>query len=872
MQIPPIRPFLSCLFLCSLILSLWWGQVPLLAQSPKPTYLVQQGVEQYQQGNYTEAIASWEQALNLQDTQNNLNNQAIIQENLARTYQKIGQTEQEIDYWEKAISNYQQVDNIKQVGRLLTEQAQAYSRLGQQKKAITLLCHEQISSTELICNPKSALEIAKTYQDIEGEIAVLGSLGEVYRLLGNYEAAIYILEKEALSKFKNIENSHYRAAILNSLGNVYFAQGKRWQTQAISAEVRNATNTAEKFRNQANKNSQLALSNYQTALQLTQKSQNLSEELKTLLNLIKLSQEFPNLVSVDNPQEQALNLLKKIPNSSAKVYAAINLAMTSPLSECPITTSLSNSQFETTLKQAVYNAKQLKSPRTESFALGSLGHFYECHEQYKDALKETKSALWLAEQNRVADDSLYLWEWQTGRILEKLGQQQEAIAAYERAYSILESLRSDILTANRDLQFDFRDTIEPLYRQLVQLILDQEISPSNNSSNNLSQPILKGLQTLDSLKLAELQNYLGDDCILTTTNEEGIEQTLVSQIFNKLENIGNDTALIIPIIFPDRMAVLLNLPQQRIRVNWFDIEQEQLIAELESFWRELQSFYDLTESFKTSSQKFYDLLIRPFESDLTSAQIKTLVFILDGHLRNIPMAALHDGQQFLIEKYAIATTPSLTLTALSPSNLSNSSVLAVGVAEESKIEEERYPALPNVESELKKVYTNFPDSKLLLNQEFTRQNLQKEFQQTTYPIIHIATHGKFGTIPEDSFLVTGNNQKLTITELEEDIRRFNQNSNLLELLTLTACQTAVGDDRTTLGLAGITVQAGVKSTLASLWFINDVYTEALVTEFYSYIKKGMSKAEALQEAQKSLIEKGTHPAIWSPFILIGNWL
>ena len=342
--------------------------------------------------------------------------------------------------------------------------------------------------------------------------------------------------------------------------------------------------------------------------------------------------------------------------------------------------------------------------------------------------------------------------------------------------------------------------------------------------------------------------------------------------FDKLENIGNDTALIIPIIFPDRLAVLLSLPQEKLKVHWINITENQLTQDLELLWQDLQSFYDLSQSFKTSAQKFYNLLIRPFETDLDSAQIKTLVFILDGNLRNIPMAALYDGEQFLIEKYAITTTPSLTLTTLSSSNLSDSSVLAVGVAKESNIAQERYPALPNVETELKRISASFPDSKLLLNEDFTRPNLQQEFQATTYPIIHIATHGKFGTIPEDSFLVIGNNQKLTITDLEQDIRNFNENYDLLELLTLTACQTAIGDDRTTLGLAGITVQAGVKSTLASLWFIRDDYSKILITEFYDNLKTGMSKVEALQNAQKNLIKQGIHAGIWSPFILIGNWL
>ena len=865
----PNRLLLSFLFFCSLIVSLWWGQVPLFAQYPKATDLVYQGVEYYQQGNYTKAISAWKQALNLQDTQNNIKSQALIHENIARAYQTIGKTEQEIDSWEKAINNYQQIQDIRQLGRLLTEQAQAYSRLGQQEKAITRLCNNLIDSTELSCSEQSAISIAKNYQDLEGEIAALGSLGEAYRLMGKYETAIRILEKEALSQIENLENSTYHAAILNSLGNVYLAQALRWQTQADSALVRNANNTADNFKYNADQASRLALSSYQKALRITRRTENLAEELQTLIKLIRFSQQFPALNSIETLYKEALALLQKVPNSSRKIYSAINLAITSPLNQCPLNNSLPNSQIKITLEQAAENASSLQNSRTESFALGSLGHYYECQKQYEKALEYTESALWLAEQNRVANDSLYLWEWQKGRIIEKQGQKQQAITVYERAYNTLETIRSDILTSNRDFQFDFRDTIEPLYRQLIQLVLEQDVQPSHK----LSQPIIKGLQILNSLKIAELQNYLGNDCIFTTnTNANEIRQTLSSQISDRLENIRNDTAIVIPILFQHRIGVVLSLPKQEIRVNWIDKEKENLTTDLEIFWKDLQSFYDLTETYKSSSKKLYDLLLQPFETDLNPAKIKNLVFILDGSLRNIPMAALYDGQQYLIEKYAISTVPSITLIEPSVVDHINSSILAMGVAEASNIEDELYTALPNVKSELKQIQATFPNSKQLLNQEFTRENLQQQFQQKAYPIIHIATHGKFGTIPEDSFLVLGNSTKLTITELEEDIRRFNQNSDLLKLLTLTACQTAVGDDRTTLGLAGISIQAGVKSTLASLWYISDAYTESLMTEFYNNLKMGMGKAEALQQAQIVLIKQGTHPAIWSPFVLIGNWL
>lgn len=268
------------------------------------------------------------------------------------------------------------------------------------------------------------------------------------------------------------------------------------------------------------------------------------------------------------------------------------------------------------------------------------------------------------------------------------------------------------------------------------------------------------------------------------------------------------------------------------------------------------------------------MIIRPFADDLVRAKIKTIVFIQDGLLRSVPMAALHDGEEFLVEKYAIATTPGLHLTFPKPQNFQGLWMLALGLTEAATVDGEKFKALENVADEVNQVTKLFPGSKKLFNKQFTDEGLNQELKQANYLMIHIATHGQFGTIPEDSFLVTGNNKKITITQLESDIRRFSGGLEPMELLVLTACQTGVGDDRATLGMAGITVQAGVRSALASLWYINYDFTKELVVKFYENLRSQMSKAEALKEAQKALINqnKKIHPAQWAPFILIGNWL
>jgi len=255
------------------------------------------------------------------------------------------------------------------------------------------------------------------------------------------------------------------------------------------------------------------------------------------------------------------------------------------------------------------------------------------------------------------------------------------------------------------------------------------------------------------------------------------------------------------------------------------------------------------------------------------------VFVQDDILRSVPMSALHDGNQFLIQRYAIAYTPSLQLTSLNPLAVQGLRALAVGLTTESPAASDAgfFAALNHVEAEISAVKTELPDSVTLTGSEFRLQKLEQTLDAADFPILHIATHGIFGTESDDTFLVTGDvpANKLTLTGLDRLLRRVKPDRPV-ELLVLTACTTAVGDDRAALGLAGVAAQAGVRSVLASLWFVNDNATSQLIKTFYASLKTPqVSKARALQQAQIQLIEAAgefSRPAYWAPFVLIGNWL
>ncbi|MEC4813513.1 MAG: CHAT domain-containing protein [Scytonema sp. PMC 1069.18] len=884
------RYFLRILFLCSLIFCVWLSHIPFStgqvvnAQTPDASKLVQQGVERYQTGDWTGAIKLWETALSTYEKTKNLPDKAIVWENLARTYPEIGEMQQSLTHWDKVVAYYRQVGDIKQLGRSLTEQAQVYNNIGQPQKAIALLCNSDIDNN---CTSGSALFMARTVKDEEGEAAALGSLGDTYRLRGDYKDAIEKL-KLSLKLAQKLRKPAYLVSATNSLGNAHNSLALfNYRRVDLASESGDTANAPAKFREIAKKEDANALSYFQQSLELARNNKDVRGEMQVLRSLIPVYYRTNNITSATTTLQQSINLLERLPSDRTRVYATIDLVRLLPGVTQDGTTNFSciNKNYpalaESLLNQAVNIAENIKDFRAKSFAQGQLGHLYECRKQYAKALEITEQARWSAEQGLKARDSLYLWEWQTGRILKAVGKKTEAISAYERAIDTLDSIRQNILTADRDVQFDFRDTIEPIYRNLVELRLSLEPpekvanksmpSKKNGDKNDNFGSVLK---TIDSLKLAELQNFFGNECIINALRE--LEVVSVAD---------QTTAVFSTVILEDKTAVILSLPKGK-KYNWYNTSRENLVAEINEFRRGLQRF---RKNYNTEPGKhIYDWMIAPFAEDLNSSGIKTLVFIHDGILRSVPMAALYDskGKKFLIEEYAIATTPSLSLTDPKPMNRKNLRVLALGLSEPSVVDGVPFPPLNYVEQEIAGVQQQIPGKKLS-NDEFTSDRLKQELSQEVYPIIHLATHGKFGTDPEDTFIVMGNkndkgeNQTLTFYELDRLIRSVTRNTEPMELLTLTACETAVGNDRSALGLAGIAIQAGAKSALASLWAINDAATAQFATDFYTKLlsDSSMSKAEVLQAVQLEFIHgkalegrQYTHPAYWSPFVLIGNWL
>jgi CHAT domain-containing protein len=857
--------FLTALLFCVLLNCL--PNATVSAQSSSAEQLVQQGIEQYEAGKYAEAIERWQTALSQPLTPSA---QAVVHQNLAQAYRRMGKLDRAITQWEQAVEIYRSQPkgqaSLKALVQVQIEQAQAFNDLGQHERSVTLL--------------QSTVALARQIADPKLEAAAQGSLGNAYWSLGEYESAL-VAQQASLTLARKLQEPTYVSNALNNLGNVYASRVERNRYRLEAARLEGDIAAENELSKAVANDTQAALQVYEQGVEQSRSLGGLAEA-RALLNLNRLLESLAgnNTASVkDNDtianRNRALALIQPQPDSQDKASLLIGVA--NSLIRTAERDKHSNlQQAAALLQEALRVARAIDDRRTESFALGSLGRLYELQNDYTTALQITRQAQFSAQQISAAD-SLYRWYWQLGRVLKARGDTEAAIRAYEQAIATLQSIRGDIIAANQDLQFDFRDSVEPIYRELITLLFDRgepvashsQLKAQAKTEPGTTDPktIQKVLDTLELLKLAELQNFFGDDCVQVA--QAIVEQEQATLSGTELGKVSPNTAVVYSVVLDDRTELILRHPDNTVTSYRVNLGAKQLQAEVDT----LRSLLErrATDEYLPQAQLLYNLLIAPLEPSLATIQANTVVFIHDGVLRKVPMAALHDGKQFLVQKYAIAVTPSLSLTTRQAFDHSQLQALILGLT----VEQPPFAALENVATETD-IVQRILGGVELLDQKFTLVDVQTQLQRNTYPVVHMATHGKFGADAESTFLL-GYESRITIRQLDTALRN-RRGLQPVELLTLSACQTAAGDNRSALGIAGVAVRAGVKSALASLWFINDEATVPLIEAFYTQLRQpGTSKAEALRQAQLQLLTSPdyrdyNHPAVWSPFILIGNWL
>lgn len=797
-----------------------------------------------------------------------------------------GQAAAALKTWQAATKNYRQLSNPEGVTGSLINESLALQALGLNIRACDTLtlalklenwvCQNP-NGTQPLTSVQSQQRLDTSLQkQIHSPVTVIGlrNLGDVLRLLGKPNESEITLQK-ALAMASSLTPALNDGELLLSLGNtertLYNQAKNRYQLTDEPIAKETALKTAQA-------KAEKALVLYQQALnpaKVNQKSTILQAQLNCLSLFLELGQpvisdsqwglstsktlqptnkyliqpflaqllaaQFTQLPAIESVYAR-LNLA----NSLIQISQIENLAPALLLKEKrPLDIGLKLAQT------AWQVAQRLDNRRAESYALGTISKIYFKLNQATRGRQYLEKALASA-QSVQAWDIAYQWQQLLGQMYKLSGDLDKATEAYAAAISSLDQVRGNILSVNLDTQFSFKEKVEPVYREYMELIL-----------SNVSPDLEQVIKLNEQMQLAELENFL--ECgKLNSISLTELQNSTATPATVYLIDLGQQVEVIVrssqqPL---HRHSLATNLVRKDVNAI-LDIIQDERFNE------------NPPSEFLIYSQALYSQLITPIKKYLPPSG--TLLFVLDRYFQNLPVAILHDGDNYLLKNYSISIALSSQIYKPKAMKLQQVEALIAGISKKSPSFNspnalKNLTSLPEVETEIADIKKNIKSTVELLNDEFTSQRFEQEIGKNTFPIVHITTHGQFSSAPEQTVLLAWD-KAIDVRQLNFLLKNRGS-QGAIELLVLSACQTAKGDRRSALGIAGVATQAGAQSTLATLWLVNAESTAQLMGEFYQGLNNGMSKAEALRQAQLKLLShpKFQHPYYWSGFILVGTWL
>ncbi len=802
--------------------------------------LLTQGRELYRQGRLTEAANVWQTAAKQYQIQGDTLNSALSYSYLSLAQQELQQ-----------LSNSQQSIN-KALELLKTAKPAADAIIWAQ--VLNTQAGLQLHTGKAQAAVESWQQAQKYYSlagDKEGSLGTQINQAQALQSLGFYRRSRKQLEA-INQKLLLMPDSEIKVTGLRSLGVTLQSMGISQESQDVliqgfeTAKKIKADNQISSILQTLGKTA-VDLENPDDALLFFEEAEkaasNPQDKLQSRLKRFKLFADYGINNYATSLAPQLYQQLNELPPSRTSLYSRINfIAAFNKLENSKQLIPLND--LGKMLAKTVKEARQIEDYLAEAYALKQWGEFYRFTGQFSEAEKLTQQSLDIARQLQ-SEDIIAQAAWELGRLHKQQNKNKQAIANYTEAVNSLKAIRTDLVAVNSDVQFSFRESVEPVYRELVGLLLEGK--PAQDD-------LVQARDLIESLQVAELDNFLREACL------DKAEQ---------IDKIDATATVVYPIILEDRLAIIYSKAGQPLSysiTNKSNQEVEQTLRQLSAALNPVSDVRDRNRL----SQQVYNWLITPIESQPNLKDTKTLVFVLDGLLRNIPMSALYDGQQYLIEKYAVTLSPGLQLMQGTSLKSNNIKAVVAGISEARA----GFSSLPAVKTEVKQISEKVSSASTLLNENLTEASLAKKVKNGSANVVHLATHGQFSSRLDDTFLLTWDGQ-INIKELSELLRnRQSRQSQNIDLLVLSACDTAAGDNRAVLGLAGLAIKSGARSTIASLWPVKDQATVTLMNSFYeNLLKPGTTKAEALRQAQIEIMQKTDfqEPFFWSAFVLVGNW-
>lgn len=840
------------------------------------------------QGEYSQALESHQQALTIRQSIGDRIGEGITLGNIGLVYWNWGRYPQALEYYQQALAVSRDIGDRPGEGYILSSIGGVYYTQGQYSKALE--------------SYQQALAMRKEIGDKAGIGSTLNSIGGVYYSLGQYPQALDFYQ-QALAIRREIGDKAGEGTTLNNIGLVYDLQGQNTQAlefyqQALTIRQDigdksgegNTLNNIGLIYNLLNQNTQ-ALEIFKRSLAIRQEIGDKAGEGTTLNNLGLIYENTSQYPQALESYQQALGIFQAIGNRAGERQTLSNLG------------NLLSKQNQPELAIVFY--KQSINV-TEAIRRDLQPLSREQKASYTQTVADSYRALadLLLQENRVLEaqqvlDLLKVQELddylrnvrgneQTAQGIELLPQEQQILENYTAIQ-------------NKALQ---------LGNELTQL---RQIPAVNRTQAQVQR--IAELEQIQQGVRQEFNDFIRSPEVVTrvqqlnqTSSGQNLDLPNLNRLQRSLRQIKPNAVILYPLILKDRIELVLVTPDGLPIHRPVPVKQEDLNRVIVEFSSALTNRRDALlktnqaiAQIKVPARQLYDWLIKPIENDLTRVDAQTIIYAPDSQLRYIPLAALYDGRQWLVQRFGINNITAATLTDFKPQSLAELRILAAAFTQgnyqfQMGKSQFAFSGLPFAALEVDNIAAKFPSTVKLLDSAFNRAATVPQLND--HNIVHLATHAAFVPgQPEDSFILFGDGDRATLRDVEK------WNLSEIDLVVLSACQTALGgqlgDGEEILGLGYQLQQAGALAIIASLWSVDDEGTQVLMDAFYEALGQGNRKAEALRQAQLALItgdgsmpsdQRGSiavqqqirnsvppqvtnrlrHPYYWAPFILIGN--
>ncbi len=868
-------------------------------------------------GEYKQALSSYQQALTIRQILNDKAGVGRILSNIGLVYRQQGHYSQALESYQQALPILQEIGDKASVGNTLNGIGIIYESQGQYAKAIETY--------------QQSLEIAKQIGDQVGIGQTLDNIGGIQYSQGRYPQALSSYQ-QALNIRREIGDRTGVGNSLNNIGGVYYNLGQ-----------------------------------YPQALQLLQQALTIRQEIgdragigraKDAIAIIYQSlKQYPQALEY---AQQALAIAKQVGDQAGEGEALDHIG--------GVYTSLGKySQAQAFLQQALAVRQAIGDRTGEGHTLNSIAGVYYSLHQYPQALESLQQALSILEEVGDKA-GVAITAGNIGRILEQQNLKELAIVFYKQSVNATESIRKDLKVRSLEQQRSFTTTVAGTYRALADVLLQQnrvleaqrvldllevqelaeylrnvrgnnqtaegiellpqerQISekhaqavklgheltqlrriPESQRTANQQQRIVE-LEKLQQQQRAEFNEFIRSPDVMAlvqqlnrTTGGQNLVLPNLNRLQRNLQQLQQPTVLLYPLVLEDRLELVLVTPYSPPIHRSVSVKRQDLNRAIAEFREALQNS---TADAKKPGQQLYDWLIKPIENDLIQADTKTIIYAPDGELRYIPLAALYDGKQWLVQRFGINNITAASLSDLHAVPQNQPHVLAAAFTNGSYDvtlgnRQVTLSGLPFAGREVEDLAATIKDTTKLFDAAFSPKAVVPHLND--YNIVHLATHAAFVTgQPEESFILFGDGSRVTLRDVET------WNLPNVDLVVLSACETGLGgqlgNGEEILGFGYQMQQTGARASIATLWTVDDGGTQALMDAFYATLASGtvnVTKADALRQAQIALItgnykalgeqrgiavQEGTlsmspkvksrlsHPYYWAPFILIGNGL